>query len=145
MLTCFPDPYPDEIFYSICARFSDRMQYPAKNAAIQALFGRYCRAIVDLPNHLAAFINNLPPGHNHTISQIIDKHTLLPFYGPFLLPERSHKIRARMQEDGTGRTIQRSLGSSQRYMHSLERLRFCPQCIEEDKQQLGECYWHRAH
>jgi hypothetical protein len=28
MIGCFPDPYPDELLYSVCARFHERVQYP---------------------------------------------------------------------------------------------------------------------
>ncbi len=50
-----------------------------------------------------------------------------------------------MQQDSRANVVQALVGNPQRNIHSIERLRFCPQCIIEDRQQFGECYWHRTH
>ncbi|WP_180267380.1 hypothetical protein [Nostoc linckia] len=38
MLCAFPDPYPGELVYSICARFQERVQYPSLRSTVEDLF-----------------------------------------------------------------------------------------------------------
>jgi hypothetical protein len=81
---CLPQSYPDELLYSICARYSDRMQYPSSKSASQELLGSAkAYPIIDLPSRLNILIAALPPGHGYVVKQLIDNHTLLPFYSPF--------------------------------------------------------------
>ena len=89
MIGCFPDPYPDELLYSVFARLSDRMQYPSPKSLVRNLLGNEAaNAAIHLPSHLGYLVDALPPGHRYTVDRLIDEHTLLPFYGPFLPPER---------------------------------------------------------
>jgi hypothetical protein len=54
MIGCFPDPYPDELLYSVCARFHKRVQYPNKKGTMRELFGDEAAiAVVDLPSNLS--------------------------------------------------------------------------------------------
>lgn len=39
MLGFFPTRYPDELLYSLCARYSERVQYPDDRAVNAELFG----------------------------------------------------------------------------------------------------------
>jgi Tn7-like transposition protein D/TniQ protein len=148
MLECFPDPYPDEILYSVWARYSDQVRYPTKQAISHTLFGkssgRRIRAILDLPCHLGHFFDNLPLGHQYTIDFIINYHTLLPLYAPFLPPERVSSLREQMIT-GNGSGLYRRLGIASSRIPSLAWLRYCPACVEEDRKKFGECYWHRLH
>ena len=51
MIATFPDPYPDELLFSVCARYAERMQYPNQHAVLQDLFGnRNKLASVALPS-----------------------------------------------------------------------------------------------
>ncbi len=142
MIEHFPDPYPDELLYSVWARYSDQVRYPTRQDVLKELFGRITRPIVDLPCHLGYLISNLPTGHSYTLDRLIDCHTLFPFYSPFLPLERSKSIRAQMiSSDGTA--IHRRKGTTSNF--SLSRLRYCPICAMEERKRLGECYWHRLH
>lgn len=146
MIGYFPDPYPDELFYSLCARFADRMQYSGRSAVTQELFGNLKRtAIVDLPLHLEIFVANLPPGHTcKCADRLINQHTLLPIYGPFLSVERLNQIRENMRGDPTLSNYQRE-GMLANRVPRPERLQFCPQCVTDDRHRFNECYWHRVH
>ena len=89
MINHFPTPLPDELFYSLCARYGERVRYSDIEAVNEDLFGaRGKSAVVDLPSHLGHFVRSLPPNHDLTLSRLIYKHTLLPFYAPFLPAER---------------------------------------------------------
>ena len=144
MIACFPDPYPDELFYSICARFQHRMKYPTQTTLNTELFGINLTATIDLPSHLNYFVTRLPPNQNLTTDDIIDAHTLLPFYSPFLPKERVSLIRNLMKEnDASG--IHSYAGASTPSVRSPNWFRFCPLCVNYDKKKYGECYWHRLH
>src|SRR3712207_8006301 len=93
MINHFPTPLPDELFYSLCARYGERVRYSDIEAVNKDLFGaRGKSAVVDLPSHLGHFVRSLPPNHDLTLSRLIYKHTLLPFYAPFLPVERLGRV-----------------------------------------------------
>lgn len=143
MISFFPDPYPDELLYSVCARFADRVQFKGNSSVIRELFGsRNNVAIVDLPNHLEYLVTVLPTGHLYTEDQLIDKHTLLPFYSPFCPPERIALVRQNMKCGNSSQNHER-LGILIRRIPQW--LQFCPLCVESDIEQFGEPYWHRLH
>src|SRR6266567_6423403 len=144
MICNFPKPHPDELLYSVCARYSDRMQYSSAQAIVSDLFqSSEANAIVGFPGYLGNLVSNLPPGHHYTVDRIINKHTLLPFYAPFLPSNRLDLLRRKM-EVGGGKAISLQVGLGGN-IPPLEWLRFCSCCIEEDRKQFQECYWHRLH
>jgi hypothetical protein len=145
MISCFPDPYPDELLYSICARYSDRMQYSAKQSVIKELFGnKLTSARIELPGHLNNLVTALPAGGYYTVDRLIDNHTLLPFFSPFFPPELISLVREEMR--GSSQQLSYGhLGLLSGHIQLFTYLRFCPLCVQEDKKQFGECYWHRLH
>ncbi|MBN3879587.1 MULTISPECIES: TnsD family transposase [unclassified Nostoc] len=145
MLGYFPEPYPDELLYSICARFQYRLNYPSQRLIIQDLFQtKNAIAIFDLPSRLHRLVTALPPGCCYTVDYFIQNHTLLPFYSPFLPPERLQLVREDMCGDN-GSKIHTRLGIVAGFIEMPSHLRFCPVCMEDDRKQFGECYWHRLH
>lgn len=145
MIACFPDPFPDELLYSVCARFHSRLQYSNKKSVLQELFdSSSCTAIVDLPCRLGSLVAALPPGHNYSVDQLIDNHTLLPFFSSFLPPEQITKIREDMYGSG-GLKVHRRSGLMASRIPTPELFRFCPECVLEDRNRNGETYWHRIH
>jgi hypothetical protein len=145
MIGFFPDPYPDELFYSICARYSRRVGYQSQTHTTYDLFGARILVAIALPSNLSHLISVLPPGHRHTVDQLIDEHTLLPFYAPFLPPERVVKVRESMAEDSGGKRTHSAAGVLARGNSQHETFRYCPACVTEDRRRYGETYWHRAH
>ena len=145
MLFCFPDPHPDELLYSICARFSQRVRYRYAYATVLDLFGQKGRvAVTDLPGHLECLVDNLLQRDCYTVENLINNHTLLPFYEPFLSDVKLNRIRSKMAGDKlfTVYSFTKLLACG---VLSQEWLRFCPLCVEEDRKEFGECYWHRIH
>ncbi|MBD1847743.1 TniQ family protein [Cyanobacteria bacterium FACHB-63] len=145
MIGCFPDPYPDELLYSVCARFQDRVQYPNRKNTMRELFGNEAAiATVGLPSNLNNLISMLPPGSPYTVERLINNHTLYPFYAPFLALKQARQLWADM-EGARGPAIYMRSGMMASTVHSWEWLRFCPVCAQRDKEQFGEYYWHRLH
>src|SRR6266508_697540 len=95
MIGLFPAPYQDELLYSICARYGALMQYQNQRGANVELFGR-SGAIVDLPCNLRYLTMLLPPNQYYTIEAIVNQHSLLNFYIPFLPSARVKSIRNEM-------------------------------------------------
>src|SRR5258706_405707 len=78
MIGSWPDPHPDELFYSICARYSERVRYSSKRFVVAELFGtNQAMACVSLPSHLGYLVSQLPPNSNYDIDSIIEQPTLL--------------------------------------------------------------------
>jgi TniQ len=145
MLEYLPDPYPGELLYSVWARYSDYVRYANKMDVFLELFGTTgIQATVDLPSHLGYFVGNLPFGHTYTVDYFIDRHTLLPFYAAFHVPEQVRQLREQMISPN-GQALHRKAGVSQTTIPSPHWLRYCPQCIQTDRENVGECYWHRLH
>lgn len=145
MIGFFTDPYPDELLYSACARFGAMSKYRNEAAVARELFGTSSgSAIVSFPNRLAHFISLLPPGHRYSVNRLIDDHTPLPFYSPFVEADRVKVIRRDMRRNGENRISSRLAINAGR-LSSPDVLRFCGPCVESDRERYGETYWHRLH
>jgi hypothetical protein len=145
MVGCFPDPYPDELLYSVCARFQERMRFPNKKSTRQALFCTVNRtAAIDFPCNLEQLLETLPPRHRYEVKQIIDDHTMLPLFSHFLPGERVATIREDMRGPG-GLVTHKRAGVMASRVPSPTWLRFCPLCMKAAKRKPGETYWHRIH
>lgn len=119
------------------------MQYANKTSATEDFFGKGKTAIVDLPGRINYLIRSILPGHLYTADELINQHTLLPFYAPFLSENRAQAVRDHMRfEDGAqvGPRITRT-----RQGQKTNFLRYCPECAKEDREVLRETYWHRLH
>jgi hypothetical protein len=139
----FPTPYPDELWYSVCARFSDRMKFRSETGVMQALYGRrHAVATADLPQRLIEITSQLPPGHPCTPDAIIDHHTILPYYSPFLTRDKYAEIRRFMRE-GCNSSISVRCGACTNRVRPPRFFRSCPLCDREHRRRYGETYWRR--
>ena len=103
MIPHFPTPHPDELLYSLCARYGDRTRYWNKGVISLELFGlKDATATIDLPSRLGYLVKNLPAGHLLLLDRLINEHTLLPFYAPFLDKARVERLRHEMERAGGG-------------------------------------------
>jgi len=144
MICVFPDPYPDELLYSVCARYKDLMKYPNSLNATSYFFGTASSMVVDLPNKIDHLVSVLPPGHLYTADDFIDNHTMFPFYAPFLSRKRAAAVRDGMHRQGENQIFER-IGLNASSVSRPPWLRFCSSCAREDRQCYGETYWHRTH
>ncbi|HEX8371081.1 MAG TPA: TnsD family transposase [Pyrinomonadaceae bacterium] len=145
MVSFFPAPYPDELLYSILARYYIRSANVSPKAALDELFGSTTVvATFDLPSHLKSLVSNLPLLSTHTVESFIERHTLYPLYAPFLPPERallvSNSMRSHFQGD-----IHTRIGIMAGVMPVHLYFRFCLVCLQEEVKKYGEPYWHRLH
>lgn len=137
--------HPDECLFSGCARCFELLPYEDKKQFLEILFNdRNIMAVVDLPSHIKEFVSNLPEGHYLTVDHVINQATLLPYYYPFLPRDRYETIRNDM-EGRNGKSIHMRIGEMATSIHKLEYLRYCPECVIQDRKLYRETYWHRLH
>lgn len=157
MIGHLPTPNPDELLYSLCARYASRVKYPSKKSVLLDLFGtRNVVASAGLPCQLGLLREGLPPASELTVKRLIDKHTLLPYFAPFLPAEREARLRRDMEGQG-GTSVYKRSGVMAGRVPLPERFRFCPACKAEDEHRCtaipkaegeerpGETYWRRLH
>jgi hypothetical protein len=145
MIGFFPKLYPDETLHSACSRYHARVGYRTREASGRDLLrAERLKVAIDLPSNLDALVASLPPGHLYTVDHFIGRNTLLPFYAPFLPPERVASLRADMRGSG-GISIHGRVGILTSGI-GPEHLRFCPECVRADREKDDEeTYWHRLH
>ncbi|TAK12357.1 MAG: hypothetical protein EPO32_08685 [Anaerolineae bacterium] len=144
-MNSFGDIWREEIIYSAIARHRRDLGYKSHSSLLMDLFGTInLRATVDFPSHLGEFTSRLSPTHTLTVDKIIDCHTLFPYHTAFLNGERIAEIRELMY-GSSGQRIFTILGAL--WQRNLRRahMRYCPRCVEQDRQTFGEAYFHRVH
>ena len=145
MLHYFPTPKPDELLYSLIARFRWRANIPSSRDVNRIIFGDLSlnEAQVDFPRQLDMFQARVPSVHPLSQSNILEDHTLFPLYAPFISPVRADALAAYARGDYR-RVGGRPLASVTQNT-SPGGLRVCPRCMAEDWKQDGELYWRRLH
>jgi hypothetical protein len=144
VLGFFPTFEREEIFFSAVARYRAIMGMGLAGCASALSLGRGS-AGSPLPMMLGRFVDELPTGHPYTVEHLIDRHTLLPYYEPFLSAEDGSLIRALMAGSRRGR-VNASLGllSSSVSWRRRQPL-FCATCAREDRGAGRLPFWRRVH
>ncbi|MED4912117.1 TnsD family Tn7-like transposition protein [Brevibacillus centrosporus] len=139
-----PIPYPDELLYSVIARYHLRTNNESPKWTFREIYGtENVIPTIDLPSHLEALARRSEL-QGMSADDWIDRHTFFPYYAPFLPKERANRLRTLMKSsDGSG--IHALVGITASTIDRTNRLRFCPSCYEQDIQRYGEPYWHRIH
>lgn len=143
MLSFFPFPYPDELWYSVIARYHTHSGALSWQATMEALFGDVRDTDVGsfFPNgSIHKILEQLPSGFL-SAQEVALQHTLLPFLMRFQPADRKAAI---MEAFLNGEDMR------PRYLRATRdikprSLRYCPICLQEDTQTYGEPYWHREH
>ncbi|PLX85588.1 MAG: hypothetical protein C0617_03575 [Desulfuromonas sp.] len=142
----FPEFQRDELFYSVISRHKVRLGYQDPKDITEDLFGsRTAAATYDFPCRLRRFCKRLPKDAGITPSSIIKDNTLFPIYEPFLAKARAKDIRKKMACSDFGGAIHNALGVMASGVRGVNALRCCPECVDEDRVECGEAYWHRSH
>lgn len=118
MLAYFPELYEDELLYSIYARYYVHSGHMTMAYALSDLFGND-RARVDF-----LFTNKLSSNAIQCLNKnesFENKHTMLPYYNLF------------------------KNGGYSPVKTKRSWMRYCPDCVKEDREKYGETYWHREH
>lgn len=146
MLT-IPKPYPDELLYSVLARYFIRSGYCSARKVQVKLFDTLPQQPWDvfLPSNLNRLTQKLWTKPTYTPDYFIQNHTLYPYYSQFLVPVEAELLKRVMTHQGNA-----SISIIAKIPINVDKayqscLRFCPNCFEQETNILGEAYWHRIH
>lgn len=145
MIYFFPYIYKDETFYSLVSRYRVWSGNTNSKALLRELYGKESvTASKHLPSNFIDLKNNLPSNYEVSIEEFINKTTLYKYYLAFSDYERANIV-FELIKSGDGSRIFSTLGLSNNNMNNKNNLKYCKECIREDKEKYGEAYWHREH
>lgn len=141
MLGLFPKPYPDELLYSVFARYYVRSGYSNYIFAAEDLFKK--RSVRPNFEYLTGLLDEVVDllTKSQSFTDLLVDHTMFPYHCRFLPKERKEQAIS-------------SLISMDSSYHDLilfpkrkttPTMRYCPECVHYDRKQYGETYWHRIH
>jgi hypothetical protein len=140
-----PKPFPDEILYGILGRLQSFALYQSKGQLSLDLFGKKnVPAAIGLPYHINSLSKRINMVMILSEDEIINKHTLWPYFEKFLLESKRKKVFELMKE-GNASTLYNSAGINASAMIKANRLKYCPACAKNDEAKYGITYWHRVH
>lgn len=141
MIGFMPEIYTDELLYSMFARYYERSGYMAYIFAAEDLFqNKNERPDVEFINRLTQDAQSVIH-KKMSADEVIMNHTMFPYYGRFLGKERrTEAYFALLNTDGNYRNLLPiPKAKRQRF------LRYCPMCVNRDRDKYGKTYWHRIH
>lgn len=144
MFIQLPKPYPDELLYSVIARYFKHFGISRHSYVIHQMFGQRFRPTVDLPFCLDKVADLTHITWELTGEEILERLTLFPFYARYLPTTR----RNRCANDFIGGPHSGSrgrLGLCSSLIKAKKHLYYCAQCAKSDMLQFGETYWRRVH
>jgi len=142
MITSFPALYPDELLYSLFARYYAQSGHIAYVFAAEELFeNRATKPDIEFMDRLTEEARQLVT-RTCSLADIVERHTMFPYYGRFLRRDRRQQaLNLLLQTDERYHNLLYQLKSK----HVIRYLRYCPLCTMEARKQYGETYWHRSH
>jgi hypothetical protein len=145
VLIFFPPLYEDELFYSVLARYHQFSSNENSKITMEELYGSstLCAATV-FPSNLTKLTRRLPSPESYSPEFLINKHTFLPYFAPFIPNERYQELKLAMSASD-GKSIHMKVGITASTIKSPDCLRYCLECVETERALHGECYWHRTH
>lgn len=141
----FPRPFPDELIYSVIARFARNSGITENVGSVSSiLFGQQGLVpVVLLPRRLEHLASLLPEELGISAEDLLIHHTLYNYSFAFETAQRRADAREVMMASAPGTKPMR-IGQM---MPPLERLRYCPSCNSESLNDgaIQDVYWHRKH
>jgi len=143
----FPTTYEDELIYSMLGRYHIRSGNPGFSLSLKDLYSgaKGVTPSVELQSNLDILISNLPVGSSLTSDNLIQNHTLFPFYAAFVPTDRARDS-IQIIKNGNLSSVYPKLGIiNNRKGNSTSFLWHCKECYKDDVNRYGESYWHRNH
>lgn len=142
MLSFFTNPYPEELIYSAIARYHFYSgNIDCKDTLEEVFKSRSVIPSVEIGSHFSTLAQQLTP--NYSVESLLAKHTIYPYYAPFLSKHRQKEILEDVQ--GYGQGLYTRLGIVAGGICKKDGLFYCPECTANDVEQYGEPYIHREH
>ncbi|AEV37849.1 Tn7-like transposition protein D [Pseudovibrio sp. FO-BEG1] len=139
----FPLPYCDELIYSTIARYGVHSGITSPKELLFEVFGdTKITAVSDLPGHLKKVAELYPEPLGIAPLDLLYKHTLFPLYAPFIGKAR-HKALSHELVGSRKSSVHLMAGVIASRVKQPKYLRYCPDCVIEQFERHGECYWRR--
>ncbi|MFB5089700.1 TnsD family Tn7-like transposition protein [Psychrobacillus sp. PGGUH221] len=140
----FPTLYPDELLYSALARYHTYSGNENFKKTMRDLFGceTVC-SVIDLPCMLEVLCSRIP-GNVISKEQLLQDHTLMPYYSHFIPCNRLKIIKQEMYFNN-GSSIHMLLGLTANGVKPSKSLKYCTICASENRVKYGLAYWQRSH
>lgn len=142
MISYLPEIYPDELVYSWFCRYYVHTGCLTHKAALNDILSNRH------DNPSKEFLGHLNPEmikaiqRMYPIEDIIINHTMYPQYARFI-PQQQKKNA--LYHIGYDFCDTRHLFAILPRTQADNYLKYCPLCIQEDRKNYGEAYWHRKH
>lgn len=144
-LQFFPSSYPDESLFSLVARYHRLSGHHDDRDTLHELFGKHTQIVSShLPSLLDTLVSRLPRAMALDAQDIVDRHTLFPYYRPFLT-ERQVALSLAVMKGPSASGLKTLMGLIASQVGGENCYRYCEQCSEQDVELVGQPYWHRAH
>ncbi|MEI6117643.1 MAG: TniQ family protein, partial [Burkholderiales bacterium] len=135
----------DETFHSFCVRLHRLVGNSSVRSTSRMLFGHACRQLHhDFPTRVRDFVIRSKGYFGKSPEEIVLHRTVVPFYLPWLSPERK-KLALEATNGDSVRKLRSHLGMKRSRIHDHLPLKFCRQCISDDRASVGVSYWHLSH
>lgn len=142
MIAFFPETYPDELLYSVIARYHQRTGNARFVFTAEDIYqnGKVVHPSIEFVNRFKeasmAWLTKKQPWE-----QVVEYHTMFPAYVRFLpLNRRKKAVDGVISCNGNWKNLMCLPVTAEKRF-----LRFCPLCAKEDRETFGETYWHREH
>lgn len=135
---------PEESIFGIVSRYHALTGHQVAGDTLIDLVGRrnVCLS-TSFPSGLQTICRRLalPMG---SIKELIDNHSILPYFRPFTQAPQYSRIAQNVGSD-VGRDTKISLGLLASRVGAQDILRYCPACAQADLDTIGVATWYRAH
>lgn len=140
-------PYPDELLYSVLARFAHHYRIVRAKPFSELVAGQ---ASLVIPTLLPARLDRLgwliEDRWKEKLESVALRNTLLPFFlhAKFAGVTGIHHVMAMAKADRPSE-LAKTLGINAARIKMPEVFRYCPLCVELDRAERGETHWRRHH
>lgn len=135
---------PEETIFGIVSRYHALTGHHTSGDTLIELLGRRCVTLgTAFPSGLHVISKHLRLPFN-TIEELIEEHTILPCFRPFMNSVHYARIADSMAM-GTATNTKITLGLLASRLGAEDVPRFCPVCAGADCETIGIATWYRAH
>ena len=141
MIGFLPAIYDDELVYSWFSRYYLYSGYYAATSVMLDLYdNKTIRPSVELLNNLSSETKDIISRYI-SLEDLVYYHTMFPEYGRFINPDKRNRliIDFDFSKGNWINALIKPTSTQKRF------LKYCPVCAKEDRENLGETYWHRKH
>lgn len=144
MIHYFPEPYPDELWYSVVARYKHHTGFRYKITPKHIVKPYKADVRIHLPTNFYTITKNVASHFEFSPSKLIWNHTIFPFVTFHLdIQEKQAIFKTIKNKPSCVQSIK--LYTMYRRMIRNPSQAICPICVEQDRKKYGEAYFHRMH